>query len=107
MGLEKDGEIVTGVVFNCFTGNNVEITVAGSVWTKGLLKEVGRYVFDQMRCDRMTITTDQQSVVSLALRMGGQVEGNMRDFYGKGRNASVVGILANDYRFRPKGNEPL
>jgi len=47
----------------------------------------------------MTFTTEQQSVARLAERLGGKLEGEMRDFYGPGRNGLIIGILKSEYRF--------
>lgn len=100
MGIERSGEIIAGAVFNCFTGPNVEVTVAGKGWTPGFMRAVGRYVFGQLGCLRITVTTEQPEVERIALRCGGEVEGKMRDFYGPGRDATVIGILARDYRWK-------
>lgn len=100
MGVEKEGMVVAGVVFNCFTGFNVEVTIAGHGWTRQFMRDVGRYVFDQLGCIRMTATTEQREVVSIARRLGGKVEGSLRDFYGPGSHATVIGILKKDWIFK-------
>lgn len=99
LGIERDGEIIAGVIFNCFEGKDVHVTIAGSGWTKGFLADVGDYVFRQMKCARMTAITEQPKVVKFGERLGGQVEGLMRDHFGKGRDAFVIGILASEYKF--------
>ena len=99
MGIERDGEIIGGVVFNFFESADLHISVAGKGWSKGFLAEVGHYVFDTLQSERMTALTEQPAVVRLAERLGGQVEGLLRNHYGKGRDAFVVGILKEDYRF--------
>ena len=100
MGIEHDGRVIGGVVFNCFTGANVEVTAAGHGWTRKFLRQVGEYVFDQIGCARMTFTTEQEDVARLAERLGGKREGEMRDFYGLGRNGLIIGILESEYRFQ-------
>jgi len=100
MGIERDGEITVGVVFNCFTGHDVEITVAGSDWSRDFLRAVGRYVYDQLGCVRMQITTEQENIASVSERMGGKREGVLRDKFGKGRDGIVLGILEQEYKFR-------
>lgn len=97
MGIDRAGEIVGGVVFNHFTGCDLHVTVAGHGWTRGFLAEVGHYVFNRLGCLRMTIITEQPKVIRLAERLGGQVEGLMRDHFGPNRPAFVVGILKDDY----------
>lgn len=93
MGLMRGQDIVAGVIFNQFEGPNVHVTIAGTGWTAGFVKAVGEYVFDQLGCLRMTVTTEQERVADYALRLGGEVEGRMKDYYGEGRDAILVGIL--------------
>lgn len=97
MGLDKDGEVIGGVIFNHFTGHDVHITVAGTGWSRGFLAEVGHYVFDTLRCLRMTVVTEQPRVVRLAEKLGGEVEGLLRNHFGPDRPAFVVGILKEAY----------
>lgn len=99
MGIEKDGEIIAGVVLNVFEGADVHMSAAGSGWTRGFLADFGNYVFDQLQCERVTAITEQPKVVRLAERLGGEVEGLMRNHFGKGRDAFVVGILKEDWKF--------
>lgn len=99
MGIEQRGEIVSGVVFNHFTGHDIHMTVAGRGWTKGFIADVGEYLFGQLRCLRVTIITEQPKVVRLAEKLGGQVEGLMRNHFGADRNAFVVGILKQDWKY--------
>lgn len=99
MGLESRGDIIGGVVFNHWTGFDIHMTAAGRGWTKGFLADVGCYLFDQLRVRRVTIITEQPKVVRLSERLGGQVEGLMREHFGPGRDAFVVGILKNDWAY--------
>ncbi|MDH4991300.1 GNAT family protein [Aquamicrobium lusatiense] len=97
IGIERSGQVVAGVIFNCFEGSDVHFTAAGSGWTRAFLAEIGNYVFNTLKCERMTAVTEQPRVVRLAERLGGQVEGLLRNHFGKGRDAFVVGILKEDY----------
>ncbi len=99
MGIERDGEIVAGVLFNNFEGCSVHATMAGSGWTKGFIQALGRYVFDQLGCDRFTCITERPDVVDYVQRLGGQVEGRLRDQFGKGRDASILGVLRDEWRY--------
>lgn len=98
MGIEKDGQVVAGALFNVFEGADVHVSIAGHGWTRSFCREVGRYVFEQLRCERMTALTEQAQVVNLAERLGGRVEGLLRNHFGKGRDAFVIGILKEEYR---------
>ena len=100
MGIERDGEIVAGAVFNCFTGHDVEVTVAGHGWTRGFFRAVGDYVFGQLGCVRMQVTTEQETIARVSERMGGKREGMLRNKFGRGRDGIVLGVLDTEYKFR-------
>lgn len=99
MGIEKNDEIVAGVIFNCFEGSDVHITVAGHGWSRGFYAEVGDYVFHKLGYERMTAITEDHKVARLAEKLGGQIEGRMRNHFGVGRDAFIIGILKDEYRF--------
>lgn len=102
MGLERDGRIVAGFVFNNLVARNIEVSVAGEGdrAARRLLRAVGAYVFGQLNCLRISITTRQSKVGDLALRLGGQPEGIRRNFYGKDDHAMLFGILREDWTVR-------
>lgn len=99
MGIEKGGILTAGVLFNCFEGKDVHVTIAGHGWTRGFLAEVGHYVFTTLGCERITAQTEQVEIVKFAERLGGQIEGLKRNHFGAGRDAFIVGILKHEYRF--------
>jgi hypothetical protein len=99
MGLDKDGEIIGGAVFNGFTRADIEVTIAGR-FTRGFIVQVGRYVFGQLGCLRISITTEQTEVVRIAERLGGQIEGMKRNCFGPGRDGFLLGILKDEWRYR-------
>jgi hypothetical protein len=98
MGIERAGKITAGVIFHCFEGPNVHVTVAGTGWTRAFLKAVGDYVYGTLGCERMTFTTEQPKVAALAERLGGQVEGLLRSQFGTGRDGIIVGVLKHEWR---------
>lgn len=99
MGIERDGEIVAGALFNHFEGHDVHVTIAGSGWTTGFVEAVGNYVFHQLQCARMTAVTRDPKVIGYARRLGGEVEGRMRDHFGPGQDGIVLGILRRDWPY--------
>lgn len=100
MGIERDGKIIAGVVFNNFEGADVHVTIAGSGWTRAFLRAVGHYAFGTLGCERITAVTERADVAGLGLRLGGLIEGRLRSHFGPGRDALLVGILASEYAFR-------
>ena len=100
MGVERGGEVIGGAVFNCYTGPDIELTLAGKVWSRSFLREVGAYAFDQLGCVRVQMTTEQEKVAQYAERLGGKREGVLRDKFGKGRDGILVGVLEQEYKFR-------
>lgn len=99
LGTDRDGEIINGAIFHCFEGPNIHATVAGKGWTRAFLEAVGLFVFTQLGCLRITATTEREEVVKLACRLGGQVEGLMRDQFGPGRDGWIIGILKDEWRY--------
>lgn len=100
IGLERDGEIVAGIIFHVFEGANVHATIAGHGWNRTILRAIGDYVFDTLRCERCTLTTETPEVARLGERLGGKIEGLMRNQFGKGRDAFLIGVLKDEYRYR-------
>lgn len=98
MGIERDGVITAGVVFNVYEGAAINVTVAGKGWTRGFIRAVGGYVFGRLGCSRITVITERPQVIDLAERLGGQVEGTMRHQFGPGRDGAMIGILKEDWR---------
>ncbi|SEN51320.1 hypothetical protein SAMN04489859_1008124 [Paracoccus alcaliphilus] len=100
IGIEKDGQVIAGVVFNDFTGPDIHMTVGGYGWSRALLRAVGEYAFGQLGCLRISAVTEQEKVVALAERIGGRVEGHMRDLFGDGRDGVMIGFARNEWRYR-------
>lgn len=99
LGTEVDGRIVNGVIFSCFEGADVQVTIAGTGWTRRFIEAVGSYVFGQLGCERMTATTEFPEIAEYGQRLGGKVEGLMRNHFGRGRDAWIVGILKDEWRY--------
>lgn len=102
LGIERRGQIVAGIVFNCWTGPDAQLSIAadrGRI-TKRFLARVGRYLTDELGCIRATIETEHEHVAKLALRMGGKVEGVKRNLFGAGRDATLIGIQKEDWFLR-------
>lgn len=100
LGTEIDGEIVNGVVLNVWTGNDAHVTLAGKKFSKGFLAVVGHYAYQSLGCIRLTAITEQVSIVRYAERLGGEVEGLLRNQFGPGRDGILVGILKEDWERR-------
>lgn len=99
MGVERDGQVIAGVIFNCFTGNDIAVTVAGGPFGREFISAVGKYVFGKIGCLRMSITTEQPKVIEIATRLGAQTEGRKRNHFGMGRDGIVLGILKEEWKF--------
>lgn len=99
IGLERNGEIVAGILLNHFEKTDIHATVVGKVWSKGLLKAASSYVFDQLGCERITAITQKDKAVEFAKRLGGQIEGRLRNHFGNGHDGILLGILREEARY--------
>ena len=100
IGTEIDGVIVNGVIINVWTGFDAHVTIGGKKWTKGLLAVIHHYAYQSLGCIRLTVITEQTSIVRYAERLGGEVEGLLRNQFGPGRDGILVGILKEDWERR-------
>jgi RimJ/RimL family protein N-acetyltransferase len=105
MGIERNGEVVAGVVFNNFEGRSVHMSAAGAGWTRVFLEAIGQYAFEQLGCARITAITGQPDVAALAKRLGGEVEGRLRSHFGPGCDGIVVGFLRDDWRYGSRNEQ--
>lgn len=111
LGVILNGQIIGGVLFNHYTGFDIHMTVAGEAkaFTPIFYERVRAYVFGELGCTRISITTQQQSVVDLAKRLGAQTEGFKRDQYGPGKGGVMLGLLKSDWlmtrRLRPNSTQ--
>lgn len=99
LGVERDGKIVAGIVFNVWTGPDVQLTIAAEpgAMSRRFLRRVGSYITTELGCIRATIETEQPHVVEMALRMGGEIEGVKRNLFGEGRNGTIIGVQRRDW----------
>lgn len=99
MGIERNGEIIAGVIMNVFESEDVHISAVGRGWDRAFLEAWGDYTFNTIGCHRATMITESEYVAKLAVRLGGKIEGRLREHFGHGRDAIVVGVLAREYRY--------
>lgn len=85
IGIEENGEIVGGWLFNDYNGSNIEISVAlDRPLTRGMIRAVHHYVFQQLKCRRVTARCRESNEKSATLirRLGFRNEGRQPFYYG-------------------------
>ncbi len=99
IGLERDGRLVAVAVFNDYTGDNVEITVAtdGRWAFRGVIRRALRYAFGELGCKRVTahIRPTNERALSAARRVGFKDEGRARRWFGN-EDAIILGLLPDE-----------
>lgn len=105
IGLEKDGRVVAGVVYQTYTGPNVLMHCAMAesrhLLTPAFLCAVFICPFQVLQCKRVTglIRTDNLRSQHLAEHLGFQREGLMREAAADGTDFIIYGMLAHECRF--------
>ena len=99
--INKTGEIEAVMLFQSWTSNNIEISVAATNLPRALLHAAFKYVVGQLHCSRATFRTreDNERAVACLYRSGARLEGRMRRYYPDGSAALVFGILKEEYTY--------
>ena len=102
IGLEQDGELIGGVVFNMYTGAAICMSVAGvpgKRWiTREFIQRAFAYPFVQLNCNRATALVRVDNLVSQRFveQLGFKREGLLRKASTDGTDMILYGILKEE-----------
>ena len=105
LGVEQNGELIAGVVFEGYTGSSISIHVAaleGKLWlSKEFLFRVFAYPFLQLECHRVTglVRADNIKAQKLDEHLGFVREGIMRKGATDGTDYIFYGMLKEECRW--------
>lgn len=100
IGVERDGQIISGGLFTGYDGWDISLTVASEPGrlTRGFMRALGHYAFVQATCRRVSFVTERPGVVTVLMRLGARIEGVKRDAFGPGRDGVMLGLLKEDWQ---------
>lgn len=103
IGLEQDGELIAGVLYEDFNGANVLMHVAGTGrrWlTREFLHVAFWYPFEQLGCKRVTgiVPSVNADALRFDTHLGFQLEATLKDAY-PGGDLLVLVMRREDCRF--------
>jgi len=96
----KLGDIVGAFVFNGFTGDNVELTIACQERvTIAIARFIALLAFFDLKCNRITARTraSNQRAIRAMLAVGFKFEGVAREYF-SGEDAIMFGMLAKEQK---------
>ncbi|MEN6403629.1 MAG: GNAT family protein [Armatimonadia bacterium] len=105
VGLEKDGELISGVVYNMYTKASICMHVAavpGRRWmTREYLWRAFAYPFLQLRCNRVTglVRVDNFDAQRFNEHLGFKREGLLRKACTDGTDMILYGMLREECRW--------
>lgn len=105
IGLEQDGELIAGVVFDGRTGANILMHVASNGtrhWmTPAYMAACFRYAFVQEKCNRITglVRADNVDAQRFDEHLGFKREGQLRAACTDGTDLIVYGMLKSECRY--------
>lgn len=111
IGLEEDGELIAGVVFNMYNKAGICMHVAavpGKRWmTKDFLWRVFAYPFLQLNCNRVTGLVREDNIVAQKFdeHIGFKREGLIRKGATDGADIILYGMLKEECRWLGVKNE--
>ena len=102
MGAEKQGELVSGIVFENFNGHNANVHIAVSKPTKlflALLDHAFVYAFDTCGLRRLTglVEADNVKALQLDLHIGFKIEAVMKGAGSAGQDLLILVLWPENY----------
>lgn len=103
-GVESEGMLVAGVVFNQYRHPGISMHVAGEGghWlSRSLLRELFDYAFNACGCLRVTglVRADALNVLKFDKKIGFKFEGRIRRGAADGTDLILLGMLREECRF--------
>ncbi len=101
MGWIDDQKLIGQAIFTDYTEANIEIHLyAPRCGTRKIIKEVYNYVFNQLKCERLTAKPycSNKKLLQLLSRLGFEYEFTQKDYYkvnGKLEHAEVYKLTKN------------
>jgi ribosomal protein S18 acetylase RimI-like enzyme len=98
-------EVAGACIFNCYEGRDIHFTcVLDGPVGMGDARRISRYVFEQLRCERVTaVTRPSNTKAGRALqRLGFKPEGLLRNHYDN-EDAIVYGLLKEEQKVLKNG----
>jgi RimJ/RimL family protein N-acetyltransferase len=105
IGLEKDGELIAGVLFDNKSGANIHMHVASNGtrhWmTPAYMAACFRYAFVQEKCARITglVRADNTDAQRFDEHLGFRREGQLRAACADGTDLIIYGMLKDECRY--------
>lgn len=103
IGLARRGEIVGGVVYNSYTGCDIDMTAVISrsvLWRPQFVIPMFRYPFIQLKCRRVSarVATRNKRSLAVLLHLGFKPDGYLRDAL-PDDDIILLGMLASECRW--------
>lgn len=98
--VDSSGKLIAVFVFNNFTENDIEVSVAADRIPRELLKATYRYVIEQLGCHRASYRTraDNLPAQKCLERLGAKKEGVQRRYFGD-CDSFMYGILKEEFPY--------
>lgn len=101
---DDDGEFMAVLIYNNWDHENIAMHIASvsPKWaTRATLRVAFDYPFNQLGVQRVTapVQSSNHKVQDMLNRLGFTNEGRLRDYYGKGEDEILFGMLKNECRW--------
>lgn len=84
MGFVDNNQIKAAVIFDNYTGNNIDFHYYGKTITRGNYRKILNYVFNFLKCNRLTTIPHREHTKTLLIlpRLGFLHEATLKNYYG-------------------------
>ena len=95
MGIERDNEIVAGILLEGYNGHNINAHIAYDKFSKSFIELIDNaiiYTFGQLKVKRVTgyVNSDNEKALKLDMHIGFNIEGIMKQSGPQGQDIYIL-----------------
>jgi RimJ/RimL family protein N-acetyltransferase len=98
---DRHGALIGAAIWSSYQHKNVELSCVGAgAFRAGACRELARFAFDELECERIsfTVRASDEYTLKVAMKFGWRVEGRKRRYFAD-CDAIILGMLRSECPF--------